>query len=447
MYNSAFWYSSQGQTTSVRQCPFPLQHLFFGRKESEQGLIQQADSLFYYSRNDNVSREHFRLSFGHSFDSQFELLGLLRLLHARGVSLEQVILKTLVAFLGEGLFIKVKEMGSLFGSWLVGYRRKPRSRQPGREDSPEKESSEPVRVQARDQIRSNFRKKSIGQSEHIRQSRRAHAESENSNSGLTRLVRGFTYRASNGETVEIYQILKKRGRQLKRERLEHVLDLEDYFASNRVSETPAPGAPTREQQSYRKFKSISETEVFESVRELKAIMSNRGELEVAEFKSAILPELLSKSEFDFDLVLIKFDSSSQDGLETDIALLVVNQSTFRFRVKSFSIVFQNDTFYLQKSLGLGSAGLARIDGLVHNFELESNTVDLNNFLFQTPRNRMKADVETEVHSELGKERVALGFSIRKNRRFIPNSWLLKVDGVGQLTFLVNNLLIKLNFWH
>ena len=176
-------------------------------------------------------------------------------------------------------------------------------------------------------------------------------------------------------------------------------------------------------------------------------MSNKGEIEIHQFKQHILADLLRNQDINFDLIILNYDPCNDLELETNIALLIVNEKFYEFKVKSFPIVFTNDTFCIKKYFGLGKKSLREIDNQIDTFNLETNTNNMNNYIFKTPKNRMRTDIESEILAHLRKDRICIGFSIRKNKRFVANSWILKVSGVGELLFMINNVLIKVSFWH
>ena len=516
LFNSCFQFCEAQGLSAPTLKNYPMTDFFFGRKESESGLVNNQNSMYYFARNEKISREHFKLNFSHAFNLEFEVSPFVNFLNRSGYCLEKGIVKLIGKYLGRGIYLKVKEMGSISGSWLIGYTKLSHKKR----FDPKRAKKEKGLFVKKDASLAN-QSFCLNNSIYINEERLSQTnpllmndhlsnrcilnqnfvanQMKNTNLQLiiqkhgsnklifsskksTRLMRGFTFKGKNEETIQIFQIFKKRSNVLKRERLEHILDLDNYlgfdsqhcisksatinqqnfsdkklsnlFSKNRAkafiqvdqNDSTYQDTQAKDPQFFRKNKTISENEIFENLENISAIMSNEGELDVNNFRNNILPDLLQRKDFNFDLILIRYDPPNDFKPHTNIALLVVNAHFFEFQVKSFPIVFCNETFYLKKNFGIEQCKLSDLCKQLDSYRLDSNTMNLNKNVFEKQVNEHGVDLESEVNKLLENNSISLGFSIRKDLRFIPKSWIIKVNGVGELTFLFNNILVKVSFW-
>jgi hypothetical protein len=483
LYNSSFKFTDYSRNTTIKENLFPLDCFFFGRKESQHGLAQNENSLFYFVKNENISREHFRLNFRDCFEFQYEITHFQNYLKRNGYFVCENILSLISEFLGKGMYIRVKEMGSISGSWLISYNKQIQSNSPS-SDHKVKYFYFFIQFKFENLKSKNSQFKMNPQNFNInlKQNNKVF-----SNKNWLRLLKGFTYRGQNDETIEIFQIFKKRKNILKRDRIQHILDLDDYFGLTQINcehsnlkminqteklyidsseifkkkshqtknQTIIKQQDSKsfikkvsqEKQFYRKIRNINQKHILDSLKDIKAIMSNKGELGIQEFIKNILPDLLNKECFEFDLILLHYDASYKYNSSTSIALLVVNSSFCNFEVKGFPIMFVKDAFYVRKKFGIDDTTVDKLCSSFGSNDYNFDTIKLANQMFQTPKNMSFMDVEEKISKGLSHGRVCLGFSIRQQARFIPKSWIFKIQDSGQLIFMIDNVLLKISFWN
>jgi len=184
-------------------------------------------------------------------------------LNQKGYYLEKTIVKLIIKYVGKALFLKIKDLGSIFGSWLVGYKKKCNQKTKKIKIIPEKSQTEHDSLLLDPKLNSSlcynysisqsnpFSKQSLNNSfnpfcnnklNFFKKKSKIRNQCEEipiSNHGshihkndLIRLIRGFTYKGSTNEMIEVFQIFKKRNNMLIRERLETILDLDEYINSN-----------------------------------------------------------------------------------------------------------------------------------------------------------------------------------------------------------------------
>lgn len=119
IYNSllqAYFYNQKSKIEKFQFC----NKIIFQRNLKHSGFKIKNNTIVFGFKSEKVSREHFELDISESFlSNNTELYSLFEVLQVKGYQLQTNIKKILESFLFTKTYsIKVKEMGSIIGSWF-----------------------------------------------------------------------------------------------------------------------------------------------------------------------------------------------------------------------------------------------------------------------------------------------------------------------------------------